>query len=433
MKRILGTCLLIAGMVAALSGCEVNQISWANHFYIVSNSCATARLPAGGTALSNGVGYIGTPGTLASTRVDLLNTYYGDLTHDGIQDAVVFLNCHDTTGGNANGSEIQVFTRDAKPVERLVAPNKYPGGSFPPYFAYNQIRIVDNVLYTGVEGYLPRDSHAGPSAYDVYRWDWNGHGFTPVDVSTTMTLAGAKLTLPAGWVAEELMPTAHSQPVAPVWCLMPHSAPMPPSTDAPGCTIDFLAVSAATTPPNTWVDLPGGLVGNPEFCAAPQPQTVSLLGYQDSTFGARAASYRHWLYACGDGSRWPIEQYVANNAPGFILYSSHATPAVHAVLTEIAKTAELPTVSASLRLSDFGIVRSLNTIAGGFHITLDRVVLGTASLINDSTQTYAYNVATGALLHGQTMHVGDTVLLNTNGSAVTTAEVMPKVPAYELP
>ena len=31
------------------------------------------------------------------------------------------------------------------------------------------------------------------------------------------------------------------------------------------------------------------------------------------------------------------------------------------------------------------------------------------------------------------MHVGDTVLLNTNGTAVTQATVMPKIPAYELP
>ena len=117
---------------------------------------------AGAVTLHNGAGYIGTPGTLPGTRVDLENVHEGDLTHDGVQDAAVLLNCHDTIGGNHNGSEIQVFTRDAKPVERLVAPHKYPGGSFAPYFVYNEIKIVGGALYTGVDSFLPGDSHAGP-------------------------------------------------------------------------------------------------------------------------------------------------------------------------------------------------------------------------------------------------------------------------------
>ena len=380
-----GVAAVIVGAMA--TGCEANQISWANHFYVVSSACATAGLPAGATTLHDGAGYIGTPGTLAATKVTLESVHYGDLTHDGIQDAAVFLNCHDTVGGNTNGSEIQVFTRDAKPVERLVAPSKYPGGLFAPFFVYNDIKVVDNTLYTGVASYLFGDSHAGPSARDVYRWDWNGHGFTPVNVSTTMLLGSsfgfiATLTLPPGWVAELIKQPLYPM-TKPIWCLMPHSAPAPLDPDAPGCTIAFIATSTASGPMATWVDLPGGTVGNPEYCAAPQPQTVSLLGYQDSKLGNRPASYRHWLYVCGNGNRWPIEQYVANNVPGYILYSSHATPAVHAVLTAIAKSAQLPAISAPLRLSDFGIVRAVSATAGGFHVTLDRVVLGTAGLIND--------------------------------------------------
>jgi hypothetical protein len=427
-KRMLGVGVLAAGVVAGLSACDVNQINWANHFYVVSKACATTDLSAGGVTLSNGVGYIGTPGTLSGTRVDLLNVHEGDLTHDGVQDAAVLLNCHDTEGGNANGSEIQVFTRDAKPVERLVAPSKYPGGSFPPYFIYNQIQIVGNTLYTGVDSFLPGDSHAGPSAHDIYRWDWNGHGLTPVDVSTTMTFEDgsgylAKVPLPAGWVAEPIAGTANTRPIVPVWCLMPHSAPAPSAIDAPGCTIAFSAVPTGAATPEMSVDTPGGLLSNPEYCDPAHPQTVSLLGYQDSTFGTRPASYRDWLYACANGTRWPVEQYVADNAPGYILYSSHATPAVHAVLTQIAKTAQLPAISAPLRLSDFGYVRSVTAIAGGHRITVDRVVRGVNGLINDSPQTFSYDVPSAAVPHGETLQVGDLVLVNTNGTAVTRAQI----------
>ena len=118
-KRVLGAGVLAAGVIAALVGCEVTQINWANHFYIVSSACAPAPLTAGATTLHNGVGYIGTPGTLPGTSVALMSVHYGDLTHDGIQDAAVFLGCHDTIGGNHDGSELQVFTRDAKPLSLI--------------------------------------------------------------------------------------------------------------------------------------------------------------------------------------------------------------------------------------------------------------------------------------------------------------------------
>jgi hypothetical protein len=384
LKRMLGVVALAASVIAGLVGCEASQINWANHFYVVSSACAPAPLTSGATTLHNGVGYIGTPGTLPGTSVGLLNVHYGDLTHDGIQDAAVFLGCGDTIGGNHGGSELQVFTRDAKPVERLVAPNKYPGGLFPPYFIAYEIKIVNNTLYTGVYSFLPGDPHAGPSAHDVYRWDWNGHGFTPVNVSTTVTLGGARLTLPAGWVAEAVATTPNSHPILNTWCLMPHSVMAPASPDAAGCTIAFSAVPTGASTPQMSVDTPGGLVSNPEYCDPAHPQTVSLLGYQDSKMGTRPADYRNWLYACADGTRWPIEQYVADNAPGYVLYSSHATAAVHTVITNIAKTAQLPAITAPLRLSDFGIVRTLTATAGGDQITLDRVVRGTTRIINNN-------------------------------------------------
>ena len=168
----------IAG-IAALSGCEVTQINWSNHFYAVSRACAVEPLTVGGTTVHNAVGITG------STRITVEKVYHGDLNHDGILDAAVLLSCTDAFGGNASGNEIQIFTRDAKPVARLVQPDRYGTGN--PYgsqFAANEFRIINNVLYSGAYGYLPGDAHCCPSAHDVYRWDWNGSGFTPVDVQT---------------------------------------------------------------------------------------------------------------------------------------------------------------------------------------------------------------------------------------------------------
>jgi hypothetical protein len=344
-KRMLGVGLAAAGVVAGVSACEVSQINWADHYYVVSPVCAPApTMTPGGVTLHNGSGTIGVPGTAGGTSVTLEGVHEGDVTHDGIQDAVVLVNCHDTIGGNNNGSEIQVFTRDGQPVQRLVAPQKYPGGVVPDFFVWNQIQIIDGTLYTGVDSYLPADSHANPSAHDVYRWDWNGRTFTPVDLPSTVALGGAKVTLPAGWVAEALGPSSPGQ-VAPdnVWCLMPHSRPTPTAEDASGCTIAFTALprSAAVS-----VDTPGGYVSNPEYCDPRQPQTITQKFRADTTFGNRSAVNHRWLYSCADGTSFPVEQYVVPDAPGYVLYSSQATSAVNAVMTDIAQSIQLPAASA---------------------------------------------------------------------------------------
>ncbi|HEX4431124.1 MAG TPA: hypothetical protein VHZ96_17775 [Frankiaceae bacterium] len=168
---------LATAVAAALSGCEASQVSWANHTFTLSGSCLqlqTVTLHNGKAIGANGI------------EVDLVKVYYGDLNHDGVQDAVVMLDCSAApTGGNGTGSEIQVFTRDAKPIARLVQPDRYGSGNpFGTQFNFNNVGVHSDVLYTGAWGWLPGDAHCCPSAYDVYRWDWNGHGFTPVDVQT---------------------------------------------------------------------------------------------------------------------------------------------------------------------------------------------------------------------------------------------------------
>lgn len=177
LNRIVGIAAIAAAAMGALIGCEANQINWGNHTYTVSGACI-AMQPV---TLHDGVG-VGPAGY----EVDFVKAYYGDLNHDGVQDAVVVLACTGSNrGGNQGATEIQIFSRDAKPIARLVQPDRYgSGNSFGSQFNLNSIGIHNNVLFTGAFGYLPGDPHCCASAYDVYRWDWNGHGFTPVDVET---------------------------------------------------------------------------------------------------------------------------------------------------------------------------------------------------------------------------------------------------------
>ena len=180
MKRIFAVVLTTVAAIAALSGCEVRQINWANHFYAVSRAgCAPEPLSVGGTTLHNGTGVVG------YTRITLVKVYYADLTHDGVQDAVVVLACNDAGGGSTAATEIQVFTRNGKPIARLTQPDRYGSGNpFGSQFKLDNIGIHNNILATGTYGFLPGDPHCCPQAYDVYRWAWNGRGFSPVDIKS---------------------------------------------------------------------------------------------------------------------------------------------------------------------------------------------------------------------------------------------------------
>jgi hypothetical protein len=166
------------------------------------------------------------------------------------------------------------------------------------------------------------------------------------------------------------------------------------------------------------VDTPGGLVSNPEYCGPGGGVTNDLLAYSDTELGTRPADYRRWLFVCKDGTQWPIEQYVADNAPGYVLFSAHATAEMHGIMAEIARTAQLPAISAPLRLSDFGVLRSLTSAGGYYHILIDRVVQGIPGIINNNPQTYAYDVPAGVWPAGRTPKVGSLVGVSTDGTVV---------------
>ena len=232
-------------------------------------------------------------------------------------------------------------------------------------------------------------------------------------------MGGARLSLPSGWVAEAIVPQAPSQLRMPTWCLMPKPGPAPDSQDAAACAISLAAAPTGSGSSGLSVDTPGGMVGNPEFCSPQLAGTRSLLDYADTTFGTRPADYRRWLFECADGTHWSVEQYVADNAPGYVLSSSHATAAVHDIMKRIAGTAQLPAISRPLRLSDFGYVRSVSQSGDTYHVQLDRVVQGIPDVINNNPQTYGYDVPASALLAGKVPKVGALAQLQTNGVAVT--------------
>jgi hypothetical protein len=206
------------------------------------------------------------------------------------------------------------------------------------------------------------------------------------------------------------------------WCLSP--APLPsPVHVGQHCPIRFSSV-----PPRILlsVDTEGGIVSNPEYCGPGDQGTGTLVSYSDSKLGNRPADYRHWLFVCNDGKRWPIEQYVADNAPGYILFSDQADPTIHAALTSIAKSAVLPAMSGPLRLADLGIVRTMTPLAGGgYHITLDRVVRGLPGLINNNPATYPYDLPAASRPGGGPPRVGALIEVFTDGKKVTGYDLPP--------
>jgi hypothetical protein len=233
-----------------------------------------------------------------------------------------------------------------------------------------------------------------------------------VDVGT------AKLSLPLGWVARALpdagLPSS--------WCLMPRSQQLPADGDTSQCPIEFRQIADQPGPEDVSVDTTGGTVSNSEWCGQTTDYTEQLLDYGDRTFGGRQADYRRWRYVCPDGTR-NLEQYVVDNRPGYVLFSAHADASVHAVIEQMATNSQLPTQTSSLRYSDFGIIRSVQHHADGYHVTLDRVVQGVGTLINENPTTYSYVVPdkivdTSSGARPITLAVGRILQLTTDGNQV---------------
>jgi hypothetical protein len=182
MKRIVGallSCVACMTALTGLTGCDVTQINWANHFYTVSSACIA---PGGSVTLNNGTGVFTFADSHSLTgvghaRVTLAKTMYGDFNVDGVSDVVNVLVCTDADGGNAYGAEIQVFTRNGTPVERVTAPGKVSPSGIAPVFDVRS--VVDHpfwgvdYLIAGVRSYASTDARCCPSQYTTYQYRWN--------------------------------------------------------------------------------------------------------------------------------------------------------------------------------------------------------------------------------------------------------------------
>jgi hypothetical protein len=223
-------------------------------------------------------------------------------------------------------------------------------------------------------------------------------------------LGGAQLGgVPADWKATQVPGASPA-----VWCFTLKGQAI--LKDSSRCLMTFSAVGGQD---GLSVDTTGGEIGNPNWCGQSKSD-VTLQDHGDRSLGGRVADYRRWLWACQDGTRWPIEQYVVDNDPGYILFSDRSDVTVHNAMTDIAASSRLPAAQSQLRLSDFGILRSVRPDAGGYNVTLDRVIEGDPGLINDNPATYSYNVPTSVIsASGHTPEVGRLVTICTDGTTVT--------------
>lgn len=220
----------------------------------------------------------------------------------------------------------------------------------------------------------------------------------------TVTLAGARVTLPPGWVARPMaryeVGGASAYGGQDVWCLTPASAPV--STARYACPIGFSPLDSTL---NVDTDIEGGYAADPQYC--PDFSSPSTVQVAVRSFGGRSADYRLWQIACRDGSSYRIEQYVVPTGPGYSLISEVPGTAVDGVssdviaaaMTTIAAQSILPAQSAPIRLYDNGYVRSLQQVAGGLEVRIDRVVPAEddKGWVNNSPMTYRYVISTATL------------------------------------
>jgi hypothetical protein len=183
LKRLIALIVAAVGLTTMLTSCEVTQIDWRNHFYVVSRqSC----LDDGSLTVRNGTGKASGPDGPIPLRVDVVKTVYGDLTHDGIQDVAVLLRCTELLNPEdvlTPGYEIQVFTRNGQPVARISAPQ---GVTWPAHFVPSEMLLSPTdvwdkpqpALTTGVLSYDQNDPLCCPSLHEKLYWTWDGrHDF----------------------------------------------------------------------------------------------------------------------------------------------------------------------------------------------------------------------------------------------------------------
>ena len=233
----------------------------------------------------------------------------------------------------------------------------------------------------------------------------------------SVTAAGATLVVPAGYTFRQDLGSNGSSPIGRRWCF--------DTTGTTDCTFAFSALAPQTNPLDA--DTEGDYESNPEYCPQVNGNRTSLTDYHDLTFGGRAAEFRSWHWACGDGSSHDIAQYSVMTPAPFNLFTDRATPTVLAAMADVVSSARLPAATGTIRYYDHGnITAAVAQADGSTVVQLDRVAVGWP---NQSTATYAYRVPAGMTFTLVTTSgtqqipasglVGRTVTLHTDGRVVT--------------
>jgi hypothetical protein len=212
------------------------------------------------------------------------------------------------------------------------------------------------------------------------------------DEPGAVTLAGAALPLPSGWVARDYLrydPAAgQGETSGPNegWCLTPASTPVTVGS----CPIWFRAYDNPSVQrgPLMDVDKRGGSYGDPHQVCVPSGAKSTDLEAGDGPFGNRMADYRHWRYDCSSGPAFVAEQYVVATKPAYIIFSEHVDATVHQVMNNLAAHASLPPSATTMRYEDYGYVRNIMREADGVHVSIDHTVRNIAANSDHTTVDY---------------------------------------------
>lgn len=226
---------------------------------------------------------------------------------------------------------------------------------------------------------------------------------TPVPRLARVRIGDALIAVPSGWVTRKA-------PGDGTWCLQPASAPR-----SGECRQVLFSVMQEGSGVN--VDGPGG-VGDAPQCLRVVSEQAAPAG-----FGGRDGEWRRF-HTTGCGAPQDIEDYVVPTVPAFVLSTTSADPAVHLALRDVAQQSTLPRQQRPLRLTDFGVVRSVQRTSAGVRVALLRLVRsrvpGQSVIDEQSSSTTSYLVPTALFDRpGQHITVGSTVGLLTDGNVVT--------------
>ena len=153
------------------------------------------------------------------------------------------------------------------------------------------------------------------------------------------------------------------------------------------CQLQVRVVSATQTggfnPDKPYVVGDGNMCGSGSN--APKVTTTQAT---NTTVGGQAAEYRAYTGECFTGT-W--EQWVVPTAPGVIIVRTLADPATEQAARFAVTHAQLPGPRSSLRITDQGYIRSVDSQPDGVHIELDRVTrLEQGGVSDTNPATYSY-------------------------------------------